>query len=397
MDPSLSLLPADLRSVDQSSTHVKPEISPDTITSLNCSKILEPTGIVVKKESDDEEYSEHESNFTDQRYKEESEEKLHQFNKYDDSLKIPEILQRNNSKEKSCQLEECGKSFTQASDFKTHKRTHTGEKPYQCVQCGKCFTRPSHLKTHKRTHTGEKPYQCVQCGKSFTQASNLKIHKITHTGETPYQCVQCGMSCLHASHLKIHKRTHTGEKPYQCVQCGKRFARASHLKRHKSTHTANTYQCTLCSKWFRTLDQLKHHQHLHSEEKANKSTEKKLKKSDIITPVNLVETMEVTVKDEKRDLVDVIHSGLKMDPSLSLLPADLRSVDQSSTHVKPEISPDTITSLNCSKILEPTRIDVKKELDDEEYSGEWSQKDWRGCAKDWHRSLVWVGLLLIGH
>uniref|UniRef100_A0AAY4ACX2 C2H2-type domain-containing protein n=1 Tax=Denticeps clupeoides TaxID=299321 RepID=A0AAY4ACX2_9TELE len=170
--------------------------------------------------------SHQESKFADQRCKEETEEKLHQFNKYDNNIKQVKILE----------------------------------------------TRQRNNETH---------YQCEECGKSFTRASNFKSHK----------------------------RTHTGEKPYQCGQCGKSFSYVSLLKRHKRTHIANIYQCTLCSKCFRTLDQLNHHQHVHTEEKAVKCSEKKLKKSDIITPVNLVETLEVTVKNEKQDLDDVIHSG----------------------------------------------------------------------------------------
>ncbi|XP_028824706.1 zinc finger protein 135-like, partial [Denticeps clupeoides] len=225
------------------------------------SRALEPTGIVVKKESDDEEYSGQESKFAVQRCKEETEENGHQFNQYDDSLRQVNILE-------------------------TGKKKYSKEKPYQCEECGKIFAKAGVLKKHKTTHTGKKLYQCPQCVKSFTRSSYLQSHKRTHTGEKPYQCVHCGKSFAKTSHLKRHKRTHTGEKPYKCEECGRSFSDASYFKRHNRIHLANIYQCALCSKCFRSLAQLKHHQRFHTEEKANKRTEKK---SDIITPVNLVE------------------------------------------------------------------------------------------------------------
>uniref|UniRef100_A0AAY3ZVH5 C2H2-type domain-containing protein n=2 Tax=Denticeps clupeoides TaxID=299321 RepID=A0AAY3ZVH5_9TELE len=271
MDPSLSLLPADLRSVDQTITHVKPEISSDTITSLNCSKILEPAGIVVKKESDDEEYSDYIHESMHETCKKKLEHKINQFSKRDNSLrqlKTLETQQRKYSKETPYQCEECGKNFTQTSDLKTHLRTHTGEKPYQCEQCGKCFAQASHLKTHQKIHTGEKPYQCVQCGKSFTEAVQLRRHKNIHTGEKPYQCVQCGKGYTVKSDLSRHQRTHTGEKPYQCVQCCKGFTEISSLRNHQRTHTGEKpYQCLQCGKRFTKKSGLTRHQIIHTGEK----------------------------------------------------------------------------------------------------------------------------------
>ncbi|XP_028827574.1 zinc finger protein 708-like [Denticeps clupeoides] len=280
----------------------------DIITHMNWVETGEVTVNDEKKNLDDVIHSDPDSKITDQKSKEETEGKLHQFNKYDDSLRQVKILQTGN-------------------------RTFSKETPYQCKECGMSFTQASIFKSHQKIHTGEKPFQCEQCGKSFKQTSDLKKHK----------------------------RIHTGEKPYQCVQCGKSFTRSSNLKRHKRTHTAN--QCTFCSKGFRTKNHLKHHQCLLTEEKSDNCTEEELKKADF-TSVNWLETVEVTVNDEKQDLDGVIHSV-----------------------VEPEISPDSITSLNCGEALKPTGIDVKKESDDEVYSDQESKSADQRCKGETEEQL----------
>uniref|UniRef100_A0AAY4A0U2 C2H2-type domain-containing protein n=1 Tax=Denticeps clupeoides TaxID=299321 RepID=A0AAY4A0U2_9TELE len=288
MDPSLSLLPAHLRSVDQSNTHVKTEISPYTITSLNCGKIREPAGIVVKEEMEDE-YSEISSETitslncgktvepaeivvtVEMDDEDSSETGTYRCLRSGKSYKEQEGLKRHmriHSGPRRAWCEECGKSFPNAAHLRIHQRTHTGEKPFKCDECGKGFAQASSLKTHKRIHSGEKPYKCEECGKSFSVASYLKIHMVTHTEERPFNCEECGKCFAKASGLKLHKMTHTAERPYKCEECGRGFTQSSCLKRHMIGHTGDKpNHCRVCSKYFASKNKLKFHQLEHIQEK----------------------------------------------------------------------------------------------------------------------------------
>ena len=64
----------------------------------------------------------------------------------------------------------CGKRYSRVGRLRIHERSHvilqptqqTGEKPFVCPydDCGKSFAEKGNLKTHIRIHTGEKPYAC---------------------------------------------------------------------------------------------------------------------------------------------------------------------------------------------------------------------------------------------
>uniref|UniRef100_A0A8D8BJH0 Zinc finger protein squeeze n=2 Tax=Culex pipiens TaxID=7175 RepID=A0A8D8BJH0_CULPI len=72
----------------------------------------------------------------------------------------------------------CGKSFADRSNMTLHHRLHSGVKPFACPVCPKAFTKKHHLKTHINYHTGHKPYTCphANCGQTFTQSSNMRTH-----------------------------------------------------------------------------------------------------------------------------------------------------------------------------------------------------------------------------
>lgn len=130
---------------------------------------------------------------------------------------------------------QCGKIFSQASNFKIHQKIHSRTGAHFCSQCGKQFPSYNDQKTHECSQTS-KPYCCSMCGKKFSRLWNLKLHWRIHTQEKPHRCTMCDKSFTRADILKVHQRTHTGERPYICTICGLTFKRLDHLKSHQRKH-----------------------------------------------------------------------------------------------------------------------------------------------------------------
>ncbi|XP_057710010.1 zinc finger protein 771-like [Corythoichthys intestinalis] len=178
---------------------------------------------------------------------------------------IHKISHRDN---KLCKCPQCGKTFVNKYNCRTHMRSHTGEKPFSCSVCGQRFTQKSTLNTHTRTHTGEKPFSCSVCGLTFNHKNILQIHERTHTGEKPYSCSVCGQRFSRKGNLQTHERTHTGEKPFSCSVCGQRFAQKQHLKLHTRNHTREKpFSCLFCGQRFARKGYLTQHRRTHTGEK----------------------------------------------------------------------------------------------------------------------------------
>ncbi|EDW34191.1 GL22114 [Drosophila persimilis] len=150
------------------------------------------------------------------------------------NLTEEEIIERKRQqRRRDCVCEQCGRHFTDQSNFKLHMLRHTGIKKFACQDCGKKYYTDHLLSLHQRiVHRGEKPYACKYCGKSFHNSTTRVIHERIHTNARPYACNYCNKCFSSASGRKRHELTHTDVRAFYCATCDQTFQRNTHLKAH---------------------------------------------------------------------------------------------------------------------------------------------------------------------
>ncbi|KAH8258300.1 hypothetical protein KR038_009380 [Drosophila bunnanda] len=149
------------------------------------------------------------------------------------------VARKRQQRMRDCVCEQCGRHFTDQSNFKLHMLRHTGIRNFACEECGRRFYTDHLLSLHQRiVHNGERPYACRFCTKTFHNSTTRVIHESMgilsriHTNARPYSCTHCNKTFSSASGRKRHELIHTGVRAYSCSICEQSFQRNTHLKAH---------------------------------------------------------------------------------------------------------------------------------------------------------------------
>ncbi|KAG0265595.1 hypothetical protein BG011_004386 [Mortierella polycephala] len=89
-------------------------------------------------------------------------------------------------------------------------------------------------------------FYCNKCDKSFTRATNLRSHRAIHQGLKPFVCtrtkddgVPCHWAFARRHDLERHVRSrHEKERTFRCKSCGIRCTRSDAIRRHLAKNAA---------------------------------------------------------------------------------------------------------------------------------------------------------------
>ncbi|KAF9191474.1 hypothetical protein BGZ50_009344 [Haplosporangium sp. Z 11] len=107
-------------------------------------------------------------------------------------------------------------------------------------------------------------FRCDQCGKTFSRATNLRSHRSTHAGIKPFVCehvddrdVKCGAAFARRHDLARHAQSrHVEKKTLFCNSCGVGFARRDAYLRHLTNHPICTVPPLLRKQREQEIEQL---------------------------------------------------------------------------------------------------------------------------------------------
>ena len=144
---------------------------------------------------------------------------------------------------------------------------------HTCLQCGKSFSNAQNFRQHEPIHSGIYPYRCDICHQGGSHMIVLSLQMATSCPDSvipsasKHTCLQCGSSFSRLHFLRLHEAAHGGYYPFRCEICGKGSLNSSNLRRHMSTHSDKTeHKCTVCNLSFRYESSLKRHfEHCHND------------------------------------------------------------------------------------------------------------------------------------
>ncbi|XP_053949258.1 zinc finger protein 62-like [Anastrepha ludens] len=184
----------------------------------------------------------------------------------------------------SCNIPGCDRVYTSFIAMQRHKQLKHSDTPcvkeYVCEQCGATFNQSGNLKSHRRSkhptdaeQTAQdqlkERFECDVCKKVFHSRYTLKYHTLQlHTNEMRYECNVCGRKMAKKFMLVQHMLVHSTAKML-CEHCGKGFVRKFELEAHvRIVHMKlKPFKCQYCSECFAIRKTLRHHEYIHTGEK----------------------------------------------------------------------------------------------------------------------------------
>lgn len=119
----------------------------------------------------------------------------------------------------------CGKRFEYKRQLVSHCSTHSGDG--ECVDLKSAFhvgiNKQYKQSDYYRNDRLEKRVRCEDCGRSFSNKSNLRTHQRgAHSEKLPFNCQDCGEGFSYRKELRMHRssmHSEIHEPSFECWLC----------------------------------------------------------------------------------------------------------------------------------------------------------------------------------